>query len=46
MDGTFEDKSNGYNCDNSNDPTSESTFKRVFFYSMSESTNEDENGEQ
>jgi len=46
MDGTLEDKSDGYNYHSYNDPTNESTFTRTSSKSMNEGTNEDGNGKQ
>jgi hypothetical protein len=46
MDGTLEDESDGYKCNNSNDATSDDTLRRIFSGSMNEGTNEEGNGKE
>jgi hypothetical protein len=45
MDGTPEDKFDGYRCKISDDAISDGTLRRASFDSMSEGTNEEGNGE-
>ncbi len=46
MDGTLEDESDGYKCNNSNDATSDGTLRRIYSSSMNEGTNEEGNGKE
>ncbi len=44
MDGTPQDRSNGYRCNISGDANNNGTLRRIFFDSMSEGMNEEGNG--
>jgi hypothetical protein len=46
MDGTFEDESNGYMCNISNDANCDGTLRKTFSNSMTKGTNEEGNGEE
>jgi hypothetical protein len=46
MNGTPQDKSNGYKCNISNDSNSNGTMKKCSFDSMSEGCNEERNDEK
>jgi hypothetical protein len=46
MDGTLEDESDGYKCNNSNDATSDGTLRRIYSSSMNEGTNEEGDGKE